>query len=140
MVVLQSLAQARDKWGREQADAIWDASTVKVILGGSSNADDLGDLSRMIGDRTVRERSQSWQAGGGRSVSESERERAILDPAMIRTLPFGYGLLLLRSAKPIMLTLRPWTNRHDAAAVKAGQVAVEQTIRDAAAAEWGSDA
>ena len=137
MVVLQSLAQARDRWGREQAGAIWDSSTVKVVLGGSSNADDLADLSRMIGDRTVRERSQSWQAGGGKSVSEADRERAILDPAMIRTLRFGHGLLLLRSAKPIMLTLRPWTDRADAADIQAGRADIERTIRETAAGEWG---
>ncbi len=33
MPVLQSMAQARDKWGEHAASAIWDASIVKVILG-----------------------------------------------------------------------------------------------------------
>ena len=47
-VVLQSLAQARDRWGRA-AQAIWDAATVKVVLGGQANADDLADLSRFWG-------------------------------------------------------------------------------------------
>ncbi len=36
MPVLQSLSQARDKWGHYAAGAIWDASIVKVILGGTS--------------------------------------------------------------------------------------------------------
>ena len=36
MPVLQSLAQARDRWSENQASAIWDASIVKVILGGAS--------------------------------------------------------------------------------------------------------
>ena len=36
MPVLQSLSQARDKWGDHAAGAIWDASIVKVILGGTS--------------------------------------------------------------------------------------------------------
>jgi type IV secretion system protein VirD4 len=51
MPVLQSLAQARDKWGEHQANAIWDASIVKIILGGGSNSRDLQDLSALIGER-----------------------------------------------------------------------------------------
>src|SRR5690625_5634885 len=49
MPVLQSLAQARDKWSENQASAIWDASIVKIILGGASNSKDLQDLSTLIG-------------------------------------------------------------------------------------------
>jgi hypothetical protein len=29
-------------------------------------------------------------------------------------LPIGHGLLLLRSARPIMMKLQPWTARRDA--------------------------
>ncbi|WP_238694238.1 TraG/TraD/VirD4 family protein [Nocardioides daphniae] len=52
MPVLQSLSQARDKWGDHAAGAIWDASIVKVILGGTSSARDLQDLSALIGNAT----------------------------------------------------------------------------------------
>ena len=51
MPVLQSLAQARDKWSDDQASAIWDASIVKIVLGGASNSRDLQDLSTLIGER-----------------------------------------------------------------------------------------
>lgn len=51
MPVLQSLAQARDRWSEHQAGAIWDASIVKIILGGASNSRDLQDLSTLIGER-----------------------------------------------------------------------------------------
>ncbi|MBW3616060.1 MAG: TraM recognition domain-containing protein, partial [Actinobacteria bacterium] len=49
LAVLQSLAQARHRWGREQAGSIWDAATVKVMLGGQGNAEDLADMSRLLG-------------------------------------------------------------------------------------------
>jgi len=115
LAVLQSLAQARDRWGREAAGAIWDSAIVKIVLGGSANADDLADLSRLIGEKEVREWSETVHAGaGGRSVSSSTRWRPILEPSEIRRLPIGHGLLLLRSAKPIMMRLRPWTARRDA--------------------------
>ncbi|HOC14329.1 MAG TPA: TraM recognition domain-containing protein [Propionicimonas sp.] len=38
MPVLQSPAQARDRWSEHQAGAIWDASIVKIILGGASTS------------------------------------------------------------------------------------------------------
>lgn len=135
LAVLQSLAQARERWGREQAQAIWDASTVKLVLGGSSNPDDLADISRMIGERDIVDRSRSYQPGGGTSWSETRHREAVLDPSMIRTLRFGYGLLLLRSARPIILDLHPWTARPDAGLLRTWRAGIETVIRDSAAKE-----
>jgi len=141
MAVLQSLAQARARWGRDEAEGIWDSSIVKIVLGGSSNADDLQDLSRMIGDQTITERSRSWQAGTYQANwSESDRERAILDPAMIRRLPFGAALLLLRSARPIVMRMQRWEDRRHGAALKAARLEIEATIRTEATRELGRHA
>ena len=90
-----------------------------------ANADDLADIARLVGDRTEREYSKTRQPGGGTSISASTRERAILDPSAIRSITPGHGLLLLRSARPIMLTLRPWTERRDAAQLLDDRAAVE---------------
>jgi type IV secretory pathway TraG/TraD family ATPase VirD4 len=130
LAVLQSLAQARDRWGAETAHAIWDAAIVKLVLGGGSNADDLVDLSRLIGERRQPERSESWSTSG-RSTSVSTHYRATLPPDRLRRLPFGYGLLLLRSAPPILLTLKRWTDRPDAKSLTASRAEVEQAIRTA---------
>jgi type IV secretion system protein VirD4 len=136
---LQSLAQARAKWGRDEAEAIWDASIVKIVLGGSSNADDLQDLSRMLGEHTVTESVRAHK-GGRVEYSESERDRPILDPAAIRRLPFGTALLLLRSAKPIVMAMTPWIDRRDASQLGQGREGVEQTIRAEATRELGRHA
>ncbi len=126
LAVLQSLSPARDRWGREAAGAIWDSAIVKIVLGGSANADDLTDISRLIGERNVKEWSQTVLAGsGGRSVSSSTHRRPILDPSDIRRLPIGYGLLLLRSARPIMMKLQPWTARRDAGDLAAARQLLE---------------
>jgi len=128
VAVLQSLAQARDRWGRDAAGAIWDSAIVKVVLGGSANADDLADISRLIGERAVTERSETLTASAaGRSMSTSTRYRPILEPSEIRRLPIGTGLLLLRSAPPIMMRLRPWTRRPDAAELTAARGDWEST-------------
>ena len=136
-VVLQSLAQARDKWNKEAAQAIWDSATAKVVLGGVGSADDLNDISRLVGERDQVEQSRSQQVGigqSGGSVSTSTRRVPILDPATLRTLRFGYGVLLFRSSQPIMLTLRPWTARPDAKQLRTDRATVEESLRQAAEA------
>lgn len=135
MAVLQSLDQARHRWSRDAAGSIWDSAIVKIILPGVSNPDDLSGIARLVGERREREFSETSGSGGSRSVSSSMRDRAILTPATIRSLQPGYALLLLRSAKPIMLTLRPWTTRPDAQKLRADREAIEATVQNTAAGE-----
>ncbi len=132
MAVLQSLDQARHRWGRDAAGAIWDSAIAKIILPGVSNPDDLSGIARLVGDRKEREISETSQPGGAKSVSSSMRDRQILNPATIRAIAPGHALLLLRSAKPIMLTLKPWTARPDAKALRSDRQTVERIIQQAA--------
>ncbi len=127
--VLQSLSQARDKWGDHAAGAIWDASIVKVILGGSSSAADLRDLSSLIGERDENSDTISVGDYGSRSMQRSIRRVPVLPPETIRTLPFGTALLLLRSAPPLVTELRPWTNRADADRLAQQRASIEATLR-----------
>jgi type IV secretion system protein VirD4 len=132
MPVLQSMAQARVKWGNDAAGAIWDASIVKIILGGGSNSRDLQDLSALIGDRDDTTDSTSIDAYGGRSSQRSLRRVPIMAPDTLRTLPFGTGLTLLRTAPPIITDLRAWTNRPDADTLSAQRREIEAHLRTAA--------
>ncbi|MGN6128961.1 MAG: TraM recognition domain-containing protein [Nocardioidaceae bacterium] len=129
MPVLQSLSQARDRWGDHAAGAIWDASIVKVILGGSSAARDLQDLSALIGERDERTDTVSIGDHGSRTLQRSTRRVPVMPPETIRTLPFGTGLVLLRSAPPVVTDLRPWTGRRDARQIASDRAAVEATLR-----------
>jgi type IV secretion system protein VirD4 len=131
--VLQSMAQARVKWGNDAAGAIWDASIVKIILGGGSNSRDLQDLSALIGDRDEVTDSTSIDAYGGRSSQRSLRRVPIMAPDTLRTLPFGTGLTLLRTAPPIITDLRAWTNRTDANTLITQRHEIEAHLRTAAA-------
>lgn len=134
LAVLQSLSQARDRWGEQAAHTIWDAAIVKLVLGGGSNARDLADLSALIGERDDRTDSVSRDAYGGRSTSTSIRRVPIMDTSRLRTLPFGVGVLLLRSAPPIVLNLVPWTARRDATELADASAATERIIRTTAGA------
>ena len=113
MPVLQSLSQARDKWGDHAANAIWDAAIVKVILGGTAAARDLQDLSTLFGERDEHTDTITIGDNGSRGLQRSTRRVPILPPEAIRTLPFGTGLVLLRSSPPIATDLRRWTDRLD---------------------------
>jgi type IV secretion system protein VirD4 len=137
LVVLQSLAQARDRWGRDRAQAIWDAATIKVVLGGQANTDDLTDMSRLLGEVEVRDTTESYGQGGQRSTTVAVRSKPILTPAQLRTLPFGTGVLVLRSAPRIMLALDRWTGRPAAVALTAAKEQIEEVLR--AAVDVGDD-
>ncbi|GAC1322518.1 MAG: hypothetical protein NVSMB13_01030 [Mycobacteriales bacterium] len=107
VAVLQSLAQARARWGEAGADAMWDAATTKVVLGGLAHAEDLQRISRLAGDvdRPLITRSTS-ASGNTRSVS-SQRLPA-LPIEQLRCLPAGQALVLARRAAPVQVQLTPW--------------------------------
>jgi len=115
LAVLQSLAQARHRWGEHAADTIWDAATVKVVLGGLAKMRDLEDVSRLLGDVDEATETLSRGRAGERSSTTSMRQMPVMPPSVLRTLPFGTGILLLRHTRPLVLDLQPWPDRSDAA-------------------------
>lgn len=129
MPVLQSLAQAREKWSENAAGAIWDASIVKVILGGASNSRDLHDLTTLIGERDETTDSTTVGDHGSRSAQRSIRRVPVMPPDAIRTLPFGTALVLLRAAPPIVTRMRAWTARPDADRLRADRAGIEALLR-----------
>ena len=129
MPVLQSLAQAREKWSDNAAGAIWDASIVKIILGGASNSRDLEDLATLIGVRDEITDSTTIGDHGSRTAQRSIRRVSIMPPDVIRTLPFGTGLILLRAAPPIVAKLRAWTRRKDASELQTQRRLVEELLQ-----------
>jgi type IV secretion system protein VirD4 len=82
--VLQSMAQARNRWGHDAAAMLWGAATVKAVLGGLTG-EDLREVSELAGE--YRETVISWQHGqGGSSLSSSLQDRKTAAPEEIRTL------------------------------------------------------
>lgn len=129
MPVLQSLAQARQRWGDNAATAIWDASIAKIVLGGASGSRDLQDISTLIGDRDEVTDSITVGERGLRSNQRSTRRVPIMPPDVIRTLPYGTALLMLRAAPPIVTQLRDWTARADSAQLRDDRARVEEQLR-----------
>lgn len=123
------MSQARDKWGDHAAGAIWDASIVKIILGGASSARDLQDLSALIGERDESTDTISIGDYGSRSLQRSTRRVPVMPPETIRTLPFGTALVLLRSAPPLVTDLHAWTSRAEAEHLGRERALVEAALR-----------
>jgi type IV secretion system protein VirD4 len=60
------------------------------------------------------------------------RRVPIMPPDALRMLPFGTGVVLLRTTPPIITTLRSWTKRPDASQLKADRAEVERLLRASA--------
>lgn len=107
VAVLQSLAQARSRWGDAAADAMVDAATTKVVLGGLAHADDLARLSKLAGEIDIPLHTHS-HGPGGPSRSTSTQRQPVLPIDRIRTLPTGQALVLARRYAPVQVQLRPY--------------------------------
>ncbi len=73
-------------WGDAGMDAMWSASTVKVIGSGIDEPDFADKLSRLIGDHDVETKSTST-SDAGRSTSISMRQERTRPPDSIWGLP-----------------------------------------------------
>jgi hypothetical protein len=51
-----------------------------------------------------------------------------MPPEVIRTLPFGTALVLLRSAPPLVTDLHPWTDRKEAEQLREQRARVEMAL------------
>lgn len=109
-LILQSLEQARSRWGQAAAGAMVDAATAKLILPGLSQPRDLADLAALAGE--VEERETSTTSGGsGRSTTTSTRTRPALRPDQLRSLPEGHAMLIPRRTAPVEVVLTPTWKR-----------------------------
>lgn len=125
-VFLQSVAQARGGWGEQEAQAIFDAATIKVLLGGASNDRDLDQFEKLMGTHEQISIDRSWSDHGGVSKSQRRHEKAVLSIAEMRRLPQGYGLMLGRNTRPVIVKMTPWTKRADIDEINASMTAFEE--------------
>jgi len=106
ITILQSYKQGVRVWGDHGMDALWSASTVKLIGAGLDDARVAEDVSRLIGDHDVPVRSINH---GDRSHGQtiSLRRQRVLPPEDIRALKRGTALLLTSGARVASVELCP---------------------------------
>lgn len=99
-VVFQSLAQARSRWGVEEAEVIWDTCTCRMILPGSANQRDNKMISELLGEYDEIGLRKS-RGRGATSYNEDIRSRSTLSVNGVREIKPGRFLLIYRHLKPI---------------------------------------
>ncbi|MBO1740747.1 type IV secretory system conjugative DNA transfer family protein [Leifsonia sp. TF02-11] len=125
-VVLQALSQAETAWSRAEADTIWAAATAKVLLGGASQVAHLRDVEALLGFRERRRTQRSWHTQyAGVSTSEQQERLPLMTADEIRRLPQDVGLLTYRNRRGVLLDLKAWDERRDAATIQAAKRGTE---------------
>jgi type IV secretory pathway TraG/TraD family ATPase VirD4 len=126
-VYLQSLSQARARWGDHEAMIMWDNAALRIIMGGAGNINDLEDVSRLMGQ--YREKQRTITSGGPhQTVSTGETMRPVLSPEEIRTLEFGTAVVVARASRPVEVQLTPWWKRKDGDEIAAGKKTTETNV------------
>jgi type IV secretion system protein VirD4 len=107
LTILQDLAQAQERWGRERADTIVNNHRAKIIGAGVSDARTLETVARLLGDQEVPQESST--AGDGRSsTTRSTSWRALAPPNLLRESEPGSAVLIYGTLPPARIRLRPW--------------------------------
>ncbi|MFI9203735.1 type IV secretory system conjugative DNA transfer family protein [Streptomyces sp. NPDC053048] len=131
VTILQSYRQGVRVWGEVGMDALWSASTVKLLGAGLDDADFVEKVSRLVGEHKVKEMSVS-HSSGGRSTSTSRQRERIMEAAQIRAMPKGRALLLATGVPVAMVKLRPWYAEPGAAELAAAADAEAKAITERA--------
>lgn len=117
MAIFQNAAQVRSQWGTDAAQALIDAAIVKVQLGGADNAEELRKFTDLMEERVLTDRNRSVSNQGGSTSENTRRETALTVPDL-HYMPTGYGLMMSRNTRPVIMKMTRWTNRKDAKDIK----------------------
>ena len=120
VVVLQSLDHAKDRWGDRRAQKMWNAASVKVVLGGGTDDHELEMVSRLCGEIDEDVRSTTHSEGHS-AETLSHRRRRVIEAGAIRALPEGEAIVLYRRNAPICTHLIPWWDRKMRAIIEAAK-------------------
>jgi type IV secretion system protein VirD4 len=107
LTVLQDLAQAYDRWGRDRAETIVNNHRAKLVGAGTSDPRTLEWVGRLLGDAAIEQRS-STSGDGRRTFTDSVTYRALAPANVIRQARPGTAVLIHGDLAPAWIRLRPW--------------------------------
>lgn len=110
VTILQAPSQGEETWGRLGFKKLWSFTNILGIGRGLNDVDALSDLSRLIGDRQIRDRSISTGTKGHRSASTQIRSERIFEESDLRALPAGRVTLLAAGVRPVLLETVDFTD------------------------------
>jgi type IV secretion system protein VirD4 len=104
---VQSLAQFRDRYGEQVADAAFSSSRARLVFGGLMDTRDLQAISQLAGEHEVPARSQTRGGQPGQqSVTAGTVWRPRLPVSAIRGIPAGRAMLLYHTSDPALVHIR----------------------------------
>lgn len=107
VTILQSYKQGSLVWGPNGMDALWTASTVKMLGAGQDDAEFAENVSKLVGRDDVREISVT-HSSSGRSTTHNPREKETMQARDIRSIERGYGLVWASGTPMARVRLSPW--------------------------------
>ena len=122
VTVLQDLAQAHDRWGRERAETIINNHRAKLIGAGTADSRTLDYAARLLGDADYRQQSSSVTSGS-RTETEGSVYRMLAPPHAIRQGRAHSALLIYGNLPPAWIGLRPWFAERELSALARGESA-----------------
>jgi type IV secretory pathway TraG/TraD family ATPase VirD4 len=101
---VQSLAQMRDRYGEQVADAAFSSSRARLVFGGLTDTRDLNSISQLAGEHEVAARSLTRGAQlGQNSMTAGTVWRPRLPVSAIRGIPDGWAMLMYHTADPALV-------------------------------------
>jgi type IV secretion system protein VirD4 len=117
VLAVQSLAQARRRWGADGSATLLDNMAAELLLGGLTDIEALDRYAALVGDIELTRATTSYDPDSGRSTGSSEQllERKVMRADEARRIPDRHGLLLYRNSAAVLLRMTPWFERPDGA-------------------------
>jgi type IV secretory pathway TraG/TraD family ATPase VirD4 len=104
---VQSLAQMRDRYGEQVANAAFSSSRARLVFGGLTDTPDLQAISQLAGEHEVPARSLTRGAQMGQtSMTAGTIWRPKLPVSAIRGIPAGRAVLLYHTSDPALVRVR----------------------------------
>jgi len=129
---LQSYAQGVEVWGENGMRKLWSAANIRVVGSGLAEDRFLGELSHLIGERDVVQRSSN-RGKGGRSVSSSLHREPILSVGDLAKIPRGWGVMLSSGMPATVLRLVHYGQAPYADKIEASEVYYSSLLSTAGA-------
>jgi type IV secretion system protein VirD4 len=107
LTVLQDLAQAYDRWGRDRAETIVNNHRAKLVGAGTSDPRTLEWVGRLLGDSAVDQRSATF-GDGRKTFTDSVAYRSLAPANVIREARPGTAVVIHGDLPPAWIKLRPW--------------------------------
>lgn len=104
LTIVQAISQLDSAYGKKDAETIITNHALQILYAPRVK-EDAEEYSKILGDKTVKNKSKTRQMGGGRasrSESESDQKRALLLPQEVKEIGQWKEIIDLENTKPIL--------------------------------------